>query len=163
MVFASEILSKAFRNIPAVGGHLLRTGVQCKRYAGVEMGHALVGLQRILFQPEWSDLSAGSHVLWAGRHAAQLLSAALLHESVSSNQARLAAGPVRHPAGGIYSGYYLLCGKTPYGPGHYMVNVPARILYVLSFSTVIRRRPMGEDHNVSRAVIMCFGWNGFVT
>ena len=63
-------------------------------------------------------------MFWIGRYAAQLLSASVLHEDVSPDQARMAYDPLRHPAGGFHSGYYLLRGKAPYRPGYSVVNVP---------------------------------------
>lgn len=116
------------------------------------MGNALVGLQRIFLESEWPDLSAGGGVFWFRRHAAKLLSAALLHESVSPHQARLAAGTVRYSAGSLYSGYYLLCGKTSHRPGHCVVNVLAWSTVRCSISPVVKtdffRRAHIQHHKI---------------
>ena len=116
LVSASGAAPKALCHIPAVGIALFRAGVWRQPPAGVEMGHALVGLQRIFPESERAHLPAGGGLFWFGGHAAQLLSAAQLYEVVPSDQTRLAAGPVRRAAGGVYTGYYLLCGKTPHRP-----------------------------------------------
>lgn len=125
VVCAAKILSKTLCDVPTVGGHLLCARVWRQRSAGMEMGDALVGLQWIFSESERPNMSGGSGVFWVGRHVAQLLSAAILHEGVSSDQAQMAADHLWHSAGGLYSGYYLLCGKTTYRPGHCVVNVPA--------------------------------------
>ncbi len=127
MVSAAKILSETLCHIPSVSRALLRAGVRRQRYAGVEMGDALVGLQRVLSEPEWPDLSAWGSVFRPGRYAAQLLSDSVLHAVVPSDQTWMAVGLLWHFAGGLYSGYNLLCGKTSHRPGHCLVNVPACI------------------------------------
>lgn len=89
------------------------------------MGDALVGLQRVFSESERPDLSAGGSMLRSGRYAAQLLSAPVLHAGVSPDQAPMADGSLRRPAGSLYFGYNLLCGMASHRPGHCVVNVPA--------------------------------------
>lgn len=103
MVFATKAISKTLCYLPALRGNLLRAGVRSQCAAGMEMGNALVGLQRIFFESERPHLPAWRGMLWPGGHAAQLPSAAVLYENISQDQAQMAAGAVRHPADDFYS------------------------------------------------------------
>lgn len=78
MDFAKKIKSEAHCDLPAVSGDLFCAGVWRQPSAGVEMGDALVGLQWVFPEPERTNLSAECSVFRPGRHASQLLSAALL-------------------------------------------------------------------------------------
>ena len=55
----------------------------------MEMGTALVGLQRLFFESQRPHLPAERRLFRAGRHAAQLLSSAILHAAVPPDSARL--------------------------------------------------------------------------
>lgn len=103
MVSSAKAISKTLCNLPALRGDLLRAGVRSQCAAGMEMGDALVGLQRILFESERPHLPAGRGMLWFGWYAAQLLSAAILYEIIPQDQAQMAAGTVRRPVDGFYS------------------------------------------------------------
>lgn len=137
MVSAAKILPKTLCHLPAFGRHLLCVGICRQPYAGVEMGDALVGLQRVFSESERPDLSAGGSMLWSGRYAAQLLSAPVLHAGVPPDQAPMADGSLRRSAGSLYFGYNLLCGMASHRPGHCVVNVPACAFMQKSTMTVI--------------------------
>lgn len=115
MVSAASFKQKAFFYVSVVGGVLFRSGILYQRIPGVEVGPALVGLQRLSSGSERTDLSAGRSVLWPGRHGAELLSHAPVHEAVPQNLTQMAVCPVRCIFGGVSAGYHVLCGQSQYG------------------------------------------------
>lgn len=70
MVFAAPPLPKTGPDLSGIGGSLLPAGVRSKFIHGMEVGFALVGLQRIFYESERTDLSAECSMLRPGRYAA---------------------------------------------------------------------------------------------
>ncbi len=115
MVSAASPQQEALYNISVVCGALLCAGILYQRLFGVEMGGALVGLQRLPPGSERADLPVGRGVLWPGRYGAELLSYAPVHETVSQNFPQVAPDPVRCFPGSVSAGHHLLRGQTKYG------------------------------------------------
>ena len=118
VVSPAQILSKTHPDLFSVRSGLLRAGVCRQRFPGMEMGTALVGLQRLFFESQRPHLPAERRLLRAGRYAAQLLSSAILHAAVPPDSADMAADSLRHPPDRLHSGYHLLRSQTPYGAGY---------------------------------------------
>lgn len=126
MVFAAETAQETCLDLFAVRSHLLRAGVRHRGVSGVEMGCALVGLQRAFPEPERENLPAGRSVLRAGRNAVKLFSLAGVHEAVSQTFPEVEVDSVRDIPGGVRVGCDLLCGASQHGIRHYGVGVKVK-------------------------------------
>lgn len=73
---------KKRRDLCAVGIDLFRVGIRCKCVPGMEVGPALVGLQRMVHESEWPDLYFKRASLWIWRDAFKLLYTAVVHENL---------------------------------------------------------------------------------
>jgi len=108
VVFAASVIQKALLDVSPVDGYLFRVGVCHKRILRVEVGDALVGLQRAFPESERAHLPAGGSAFRAGGHDAKLLSDAFLFKAVSQNPPRMETDFVRHFSDSVHSGYHLL-------------------------------------------------------
>lgn len=122
MVSAASFKQKAFFDVSVVSGVLFRSGILYQRIPGVEVGLALVGLQRLSSGSERTDMSAGGGVLRPGGHGAELLSHAPVHEAVPQNLPQMAIYPVRLISGGVSAGYNLLRGQSQYGIRNFRIR-----------------------------------------
>lgn len=83
MDIITEILQEENLDLSFVGSDLFYSGVWYRSFSGVEMGNALVGLQRTLYEFTRSYLPAQCRMFWAWGNAFELLCDALLYETVS--------------------------------------------------------------------------------
>lgn len=83
MAPATEVSPKKNSDVSVVHGTVFGAGICYRSISGVEMGHALVGLQRSVYESEWTYLSAVCSGIWPGRNVIKLLSDALLYATVS--------------------------------------------------------------------------------
>ena len=79
----AEILSSKNSDIFVGYGAVLRTGIFHRGFFGVEMGHALVGLQRTVYESERTYLPDLFRRFWTGWNTVKLLSDALLYAALS--------------------------------------------------------------------------------
>ncbi len=123
MVSAAPSQQKAFCDVSAVCCSLFCTGIFYQLLSGMEMGRAVVGLQRLSPGFERADLPAGGGVLRSGGHGAELLSHASVHETVSQNFPQAAPHSVRYFPDRVPAGRYLLCGQPQHGLRNFGVTL----------------------------------------
>ncbi len=108
MVSAPKILPETTGGFSVFCRNLFGAGIYDRSFSGVEMGNALVGLQRTFFKSPWTNLSAGSCYLWTGRYAVDMLFFSIIYEMVSPPHKKMAGPSVYIMSGSFCAGYHLL-------------------------------------------------------
>lgn len=115
VVFVAKAAQETIVDIYTFYGNLFCLGVCHQCAVRMDVGRALVGLQRAFYECERANLPVGSSMFRAGRNAAQLLFAALVYEVVPQDFPQVETDSLRDMSDCLYFGHNLLCGETPYG------------------------------------------------
>ncbi len=114
MASVTEISSEENSDFSVVYGALFGVGICYRCLSGVEVGHAVVGLQWTFSESERTYLSALCGGLWVGWNAVKLSFNVLLYALVSQAFCKVAQDTVCNFTGLFCSGFNLVSGKSQY-------------------------------------------------